>query len=78
MRLGIISREETTQLFKVDRSISEAVFDFLVKQEDIIMRNSEEIQVSWFNQLYAYQYLIIPLKNFKYQQVFVETDKKNR
>ena len=46
MRLGIISREETTQLFKLDRSISEAVFDFLVKQEDIIMRNSEDIQVS--------------------------------
>jgi hypothetical protein len=46
VRLGIISREETTQLFKVDRSISEAVFDFLVKQEDIIMRNSEDIQVS--------------------------------
>ena len=46
MRLGIIGREETTQLFKVDRSISEAVFDFLVKQEDIIMRNIEEIPVS--------------------------------
>lgn len=46
VRLGIISRDETTQMFKVDRSISEAVFDFLVKQEDIIMRNNDDIQVS--------------------------------
>lgn len=45
VRLGIISRDETTQLFKVDRTISEAVFDFLVHQEDIIMRQ-DDIQVS--------------------------------
>jgi hypothetical protein len=46
VRLGIVSRDETTQLFKVDRTISEAVFDFLVNQEDIIMRNNEDIQVN--------------------------------
>lgn len=46
VKLGIIGRDETTQLFKVDRTVSEAVFDFLVEQEDIIMRNSEDITVS--------------------------------
>jgi hypothetical protein len=46
VRLGILGRDETTQMFKVDRSISEAVFDFLVNQEDIIMRTHEDIQVS--------------------------------
>jgi hypothetical protein len=44
VRLGIISRDETTQLFKVDRTISEAVFDFLLDQEDIIMRANEDVQ----------------------------------
>lgn len=46
VRLGILVRDDTTQLFKVDRSISEAVFDFLVNQEDIIMRTHDDIQVS--------------------------------
>lgn len=46
VRLGIISKDETTQMFKVEKSISEAVFDFLVEQEDIIMRTSDEVSAN--------------------------------
>jgi hypothetical protein len=46
VRLGIIDRDETAHLFKVDKSISDSVFDFLVEKEDIIMRTPYDIQVN--------------------------------
>jgi transcriptional adapter 2-alpha len=41
VRLGIVDREESLRIFKIDRPICEAIFDFMVEQEEIIKRTPD-------------------------------------
>lgn len=43
VKQGIISRDETEKIFKVDRSIVDGVFDFLVEKEEIISASKDMV-----------------------------------
>lgn len=36
VKQGIIERDETAKIFRIDRTIVDGVFDFLVEKEEII------------------------------------------
>jgi hypothetical protein len=36
VKQGIIERDETAKIFRIDRTVVEGVFDFLVEKEEII------------------------------------------
>lgn len=40
----MISRDETTQMFRINKNTSEAVFDFLVEQEGIVEKKVEMME----------------------------------
>lgn len=44
VKLGMVSRDETTQLLRVNKKTSEAVFDFLVEQEGIVEKKTEKME----------------------------------
>lgn len=44
VKLGIIGKEDASHLFKINRDIIDAVFDFLVEREDIIAKDSQDLQ----------------------------------
>lgn len=43
VKLGIIGKDDASCLFKINRGIIDAVFDFLVEREDIISKDSQDI-----------------------------------
>ncbi len=45
MKLGIIGKDDASCLFKINRSIIDSVFDFLVEREDIISKDSHDIEI---------------------------------
>lgn len=38
VKCGALSKDETSKMFKVDRGTADAIFDFLVEKEDIIVK----------------------------------------
>lgn len=46
IKQGILIKDENSRLFRIDRGVTDGIFDFLVEKQDIIGRDRWDLELS--------------------------------